>query len=110
MPDHPHCHSTALVFSLYTRRDIDSDDSYARPLVRVCATAHRLVSSVNETARRTQQKHGKQTLLLCFCFGCCFFALTLLVLLCSTVLASYAVLMLLLQTAFATASAAASAA
>ena len=38
MPDHPHCHSTALVvFSLYTRRDIDSDDSYARPLIHACA-------------------------------------------------------------------------
>ena len=37
VPDHPHCHSTALVFSLYTRRDIDSDDSYARPLVHACA-------------------------------------------------------------------------
>ena len=38
MPDHPHCHSTALVvFSLYTRRDIDSDDSYARPLNHECA-------------------------------------------------------------------------
>ena len=34
---HPHCHSTALVFSLYTRRDIDSDDSYAYPLIHVCA-------------------------------------------------------------------------
>ena len=37
MPDHPHCHSTALVFSLYTPRDIDSDDSYARPLIHACA-------------------------------------------------------------------------
>ena len=37
MPDHPHCHSTALVFSLYTGRDIDSDDSHARPLIHVCA-------------------------------------------------------------------------
>ena len=37
MPDHPHCHITALVFSLYTRRDIDSDDSYARPVIHVCA-------------------------------------------------------------------------
>ena len=26
-----------LFFSLYTRRDIDSDDSYARPLIHVCA-------------------------------------------------------------------------
>ena len=34
----PHCHSTALVvFSLYTRRDIDSDDSHARPLIHACA-------------------------------------------------------------------------
>ena len=32
------CHSTALVvFSLYTRRDIDSDDSHARPLIHACA-------------------------------------------------------------------------
>ena len=37
MPDHPHCHSTALVFSLYARRGIDSDDSYARPLIHGCA-------------------------------------------------------------------------
>ena len=37
MPDHPHCHSTALVFSPYTGRDIDSDDSHARPLIHVCA-------------------------------------------------------------------------
>ena len=37
VPDHPHCHSTALVFSLYTRRGMDSDDSYARPLIHVCA-------------------------------------------------------------------------
>ena len=37
VPDHPHCHSTALVFSLYTGRDIDSDDSYARPLIHACA-------------------------------------------------------------------------
>ena len=32
------CHSTALVvFSLYTRRDIDSDDSHAHQLIYVCA-------------------------------------------------------------------------
>ena len=32
------CHTcTTLVFSLYTGRDIDSDDSYARPLIHVCA-------------------------------------------------------------------------
>ena len=37
MPDHPHCHSTAHDFSLYTGRDIDSDDSYARPLIHACA-------------------------------------------------------------------------
>ena len=38
VPDHPHCHSTAfVVFSLYTGRDIDSDDSHARPLVHACA-------------------------------------------------------------------------
>ena len=37
MLDHPHCHSTVLVFSLNTRRDIDSDDSYARPLIHACA-------------------------------------------------------------------------
>ena len=60
MPDHPHCHSTALVFSLYTRRDIDSDDSYARPLIH----AHSPLSgsSVNEScAQDTEQKHGKHS-------------------------------------------------
>ena len=37
VPDHAHWHSTALVvFSLYTRRDIDSDDSHARPLIHTC--------------------------------------------------------------------------
>ena len=59
MPDHPHCHSTALLFSLYTRRDIDSDDSYARPLIHACAQP--IVWFVYEScAHDTEQKDGKQ--------------------------------------------------
>ena len=62
--DHPHCHSTALVvFSLYTGRDIDSDDSCARPIIHV-RTAHRRCQA-QIVAQDTEQKHGKQP---CFFF------------------------------------------
>ena len=76
----------------------------------VCAHSPSSGSSVNEScAQDTEQKHGKQTLLLCFCFAAafCFDAAvaTLLLLCCFLCCFDVAV-----ATAFATASAAASAA
>ena len=58
--DHPHCHSTALVFSLYTRRDTTV---MTRMHVRSSMRAHSPLSgsSVNEScAQDTEQKHGKR--------------------------------------------------
>ena len=53
------CHSTPLVvFSLYTRRDIDSDDSHAHS--SMCAHSPLSGSSVKEfCAQDTEQIHGK---------------------------------------------------
>ena len=55
MPDHPHCHSTVLVFSLYTRRDIDSDDSYARPLIHACTQP--IAGVKHKLSRKTQSRN-----------------------------------------------------
>ena len=109
MPDHPHCHSTALVFSLYTRRDIDSDDSYARPLVRVCAQP--IVWFERERNLRAGHSRNTANRLCCFASASlllfCFDAAVAALLLLCCFLCCFDVAV---ATAFATASAAASAA
>ena len=71
MPDHPLCHSTALVFSLDTRRDIDSGDSYARPLIHVCAQP--IVWFERERKERAGTQSRKTADILSFFFKKFFF-------------------------------------
>ena len=68
MLDHPHCHSTALVFSLCTRRDIDSDDSYARPLTHACAQPF-VWFERERKLRAGHRAETRQTFLLFFFFS-----------------------------------------
>ena len=81
MRDYPHRHSTALVvFSLCTGRDIDSDDSYARPLIHACAQPIVWFKRERKFARRTQSRYTANIfsvfllIFLCFPFFPSFFS------------------------------------